>query len=122
LVGWSVYGEKCFGYLTNDRHPKLYRYTYVILIFAGAVMKPSLMWGAADIFNGFMALPNLISLILLSREVIMPSRSGKAPYGRHQERQSHRRRCNPHFCEAERSSYQSPRFAHRNQRPRTKPR
>ncbi|NMP38268.1 MAG: alanine:cation symporter family protein [Clostridiales bacterium] len=91
LVGWSVYGKKCFGYLTDYRYPKLYTFIYIVLIFAGCAMKPTLMWNAADILNGFMALPNLISLILLSRQVTIP----EAPYMPRQSRRPQCRNCSP---------------------------
>ncbi|MBM7553693.1 alanine/glycine:cation symporter family protein [Thalassobacillus pellis] len=66
IVGWSYYGEKCFGYLTNDRAIPLYKAIFVLFVFIGAVTKLNTVWSFADIMNGLMAFPNLIGLLLLS--------------------------------------------------------
>lgn len=66
LVGWSYYGEKCFGYLFNDKAIPYYKVVFVLFVFVGAVSQLSLVWGIADIFNALMAIPNLIGLLGLS--------------------------------------------------------
>ena len=45
---------------------KIYRIVYVIAIFAGPYLTVGIVWILADIFNGLMAIPNVIALILLS--------------------------------------------------------
>lgn len=66
IVGWSYYGEKCFGYLTNDRGLGIYKAVFVLFVFIGAVIELSTVWTFADVMNGLMAFPNLIGLLLLS--------------------------------------------------------
>ncbi|GGD04680.1 transporter [Thalassobacillus devorans] len=66
IVGWSYYGEKCFGYLTKDRALPLYKIAFVLFVFVGAVQELGIVWTFADIMNGLMAFPNLIGLLLLS--------------------------------------------------------
>ncbi|AKG05125.1 sodium:alanine symporter family protein [Salimicrobium jeotgali] len=66
IVGWSYYGEKCFGYLTNDRGLGFYKILFVAFVFIGAVIELSTVWTFADVMNGLMAFPNLIGLLLLS--------------------------------------------------------
>lgn len=73
-LGWSYYGEKCSGYLFGIGITRAYRFIYVITVFLGAVVSLDLVWLAADIFNGLMALPNLIALLLLSGVVVAESR------------------------------------------------
>ncbi|MGN7310571.1 alanine/glycine:cation symporter family protein [Alkalicoccobacillus gibsonii] len=70
VLGWSYYGEKCFGYLFGDRNAYIYRTVYVLVVFVGAVSHLEIVWNIADIFNALMAIPNLIGLILLSGVVV----------------------------------------------------
>jgi AGCS family alanine or glycine:cation symporter len=71
MIGWCVYGQKSMNYLTNNNKvfEKIYLIIYVISIFFGAILKVDLIWNMADIFNGLMAIPNLIALICLSKVV-----------------------------------------------------
>ncbi|QTM98324.1 amino acid carrier protein [Sediminibacillus dalangtanensis] len=66
LVGWSYYGEKCIGYLINDKAIPVYRIIFVLAVFVGSVAALDVVWGIADIMNGLMAFPNLIGLLGLS--------------------------------------------------------
>ncbi|MBN8235971.1 sodium:alanine symporter family protein [Halobacillus kuroshimensis] len=66
IVGWSYYGEKCFGYLTNQRFIGLYKIVFVAFVLVGSVSQLSTVWVFADVMNGLMAFPNLIGLLLLS--------------------------------------------------------
>ena len=69
IVGWSYYGDRAVYFLFGSRGRKavpIYRWIYVILIPIGAATKLEIVWGISDIFNGLMALPNLIALIGLS--------------------------------------------------------
>jgi len=71
ILGWSYYGEKCVEYLFKTKKAVLpYRVCYTIAIFFGSVMSLSLVWDLADLFNGLMAIPNLISLIALSGVIV----------------------------------------------------
>lgn len=69
MIGWCVYGEKSVSYLTNNNKVirKIYVLIYTLSIFFGAILKVDLIWNLADIFNGLMAIPNLIALIALSK-------------------------------------------------------
>ncbi|SHG76879.1 alanine/glycine:cation symporter family protein [Ornithinibacillus halophilus] len=70
LVGWSYYGEKCFAYLFSDKAVPYYRIVFVLAIMIGAVQSLDLVWGISDVFNGLMAIPNLIGLLGLSGVVV----------------------------------------------------
>lgn len=71
MIGWCVYGEKSVDYLTNNNKlmRKVYLIIYIFAIFFGAILKVDLIWNLADIFNGLMAIPNLIALIFLTKVV-----------------------------------------------------
>ena len=66
LLGWSYYGEKAIEYLGGKKIITFYRTAWVVAIFCGAVMKLQAVWNIADSMNALMALPNLISLVLLT--------------------------------------------------------
>ena len=68
ILGWAYYSEKCLQYLIGkSRKKKLtYRWIYVLAVFIGPYLTVSAVWTSADIFNGLMAFPNLVALILLS--------------------------------------------------------
>ena len=66
LLGWSYYGERCAEFIFGVRVIIPYRILWVIAILTGALIKLELVWLLADVMNGFMAVPNLIALALLS--------------------------------------------------------
>lgn len=69
ILGWAYYSEKCLQYLMGRKDKKTiltYRWIYIFAIFIGPYLTVSAVWTSADIFNGLMAFPNLIALILLS--------------------------------------------------------
>lgn len=71
ILGWSYYGEKCVEYLFGGKKAILpYRVLYVIGVYLGSVMSLTLVWDLADLFNGLMAIPNLISLIAMSSIIV----------------------------------------------------
>ncbi len=70
MLGWSYYGEKSLEYLFGAGLVKPYRIVFCIFIFIGAYTKLDLVWAVADVFNGLMAIPNLIALLALSKVVV----------------------------------------------------
>ena len=69
ILGWAYYSEKCLQYLMGGKNAKatlIYRWVYIAAIFIGPYLTVSAVWTSADIFNGLMAFPNLVALILLS--------------------------------------------------------
>lgn len=77
ILGWAYYSEKCLQYLIGRENKKAilaYRWLYVAAIFIGPYLTVSAVWTCADIFNGLMAFPNLVALILLSGIVAKETR------------------------------------------------
>ncbi len=70
ILGWSYYGERCWEYLFGNRAILPYRLLWVLVIPLGAMSQLDTVWLLADTLNGLMALPNLISLLVLSPVVI----------------------------------------------------
>ncbi|MBO5873186.1 MAG: alanine:cation symporter family protein [Clostridia bacterium] len=71
ILGWDYYSERCLEYLTGGKKwaLKIFRWAYIAAVFIGPYMTLSAVWTIADIFNGLMALPNIIALIALSSVV-----------------------------------------------------
>lgn len=66
ILGWAYYGEKCWEYLLGAAIERPYRIVWSAFVFAGAIVHLDFVWMVADILNALMAVPNLISLVLLS--------------------------------------------------------
>ena len=66
ILGWEFSGEKAFEYLLGRRAVFLYRVLFALSAFLGATQRLEVVWDLSDIFNALMAIPNLISLLLLS--------------------------------------------------------
>lgn len=70
ILGWSYYGEKAAEYLLGTKAILPYRYLWVCAVMLGSVLSLPIVWTFADIANGLMAVPNLISLLVLNKVII----------------------------------------------------
>ncbi len=68
ILGWDYYSERCLEYIVgeNSKAVIVYRWIYILAVFIGPYLTVSAVWTVSDIFNGLMALPNLVALIGLS--------------------------------------------------------
>ena len=76
ILGWDYYSERCLEYLSggNMKHVKIFRWIYILAVFIGPYMTVSAVWTIADIFNGLMAIPNMIAIFALSDVVAKETR------------------------------------------------
>ena len=76
ILGWDYYSERCLEYLSggNMKHVKIFRWVYILAVFIGPYMTVSAVWTIADIFNGLMAIPNMIAIFALSGVVAKETR------------------------------------------------
>ena len=72
ILGWDYYSERCLEYLTGSKGKSImvYRWLYIIAVFIGPYMTVKAVWTIADIFNGLMAIPNMIAIFALSGVVV----------------------------------------------------
>ena len=70
ILGWCYYGEKAMEYLFGVNVVKYYRMLWVVAVMVGSTVSIKIVWSFADITNGLMAIPNLVSLIVLSRVLV----------------------------------------------------
>jgi AGCS family alanine or glycine:cation symporter len=74
ILGWEYYGEKAAEYLLGPRVVPVYRWLWVGAVMLGSVMTLPMVWNLADIANGLMAVPNLISLLVLNKIIVKETR------------------------------------------------
>ncbi|MGE5315679.1 MAG: alanine/glycine:cation symporter family protein [Acidobacteriota bacterium] len=70
ILGWSYYGEKAAEYLFGTKIVMPYRWMWVGAVMIGSVLSLPIVWSFADIANGLMAIPNLVSLLALHRIIL----------------------------------------------------
>ena len=75
ILGWYYYGETALNYLFKGSRAALYAYRlfFFCFVFLGAVGEMSLIWNMTDIFIALMAIPNITALVLLRREIKLPT-------------------------------------------------
>jgi AGCS family alanine or glycine:cation symporter len=75
-ISWSYYGDRCVEYFTKSNFwVTVYRVVFCGFLFLGAIFKLSLVWAIADMVITFMAVPNLIALLLLMPEILRDTRA-----------------------------------------------
>ncbi len=75
ILGWNYYSERCLAYLAGSKTivTKIFRWVYIVAVAIGPYMTVAAVWTIADIFNGLMAIPNIIALLALSGVVAKES-------------------------------------------------
>ena len=76
ILGWDYYSERCLEYLSggNMKQVKIFRWIYILAVFIGPYMTVSAVWTIDDIFNGLMAIPNMIAIFALRGVVAKETR------------------------------------------------
>ncbi|MCR5375065.1 MAG: alanine:cation symporter family protein [Lachnospiraceae bacterium] len=77
ITGWNYYSARCAEYLSNGNKTfvKVFNGLYIAALFVGPYLTADLLWNCADVFNGLMALPNLIAIFFLSGVVVSETNS-----------------------------------------------
>lgn len=68
ILGWNYYSERCLSYLTGSskKVTSVYKVLYIAAVFIGPYLTVEAVWNLADIFNGLMAIPNVVAITLLA--------------------------------------------------------
>ena len=69
IIGWGLYGSRCIEFLGGEKFVRPFLVVYSFVSIVGATMNLGLLWDISDTFNGLMAVPNLIALLMLSGHV-----------------------------------------------------
>ncbi|MEG1448230.1 MAG: amino acid carrier protein [Oscillospiraceae bacterium] len=71
IVSWNLYGRQCLYYIApkNKVLLSVYNYIFIFVCFAGCMFSEKNALIVADILNAFMLYPNIIGLLILSKEI-----------------------------------------------------
>lgn len=70
ILGWGLYGGRCVQFLFGDKAWPVFGVIQTVMVALGAVIRTDLVWLLAEVFNGLMAIPNLIALAVLIPETV----------------------------------------------------
>ena len=74
ILGWGFYGQRCIGYLLGTRAEKLYVLSLGIVTIASLAIETRNVWILSELVNGIMAIPNLIAVLLLKKDIVLETR------------------------------------------------
>lgn len=74
ILGWSYLGEKALEYLFGHKARYMYRLLWITATFVGSVTAINIVWNLGDAFNALMALPNIVSILLLTKMIVNETR------------------------------------------------
>ena len=74
IVGWGLYGARCAEFLFGSKILLPFNIAYALISIVGATVDLGLIWGISETFNGFMTVPNLIGVFLLTPVVVKLTR------------------------------------------------
>ncbi len=67
ILGWEYNGEKAWEYLWGTHtYNIIYRLAFSLVVYVGATQTLDLVWNLSDIANALMAVPNLVSMLVLA--------------------------------------------------------
>ncbi len=70
VLGWGLYGARCVEFLFGENAWKWFSAAQILTIVFASVADTAALWLLAETVNGLMALPNLITLAVLTPEVL----------------------------------------------------
>ena len=70
IIGWGLYGARCAEFLVGSKILLPFNIAYSLVSIVGATVDLGLIWGISDTFNGFMTVPNLIAVFLLTPVIL----------------------------------------------------
>ena len=70
IIGWGLYGVRCAEFLFGSKILLPFNIAYALVSIVGATTDLGLIWGISDTFNGFMTVPNLIAIFLLTPKLL----------------------------------------------------
>lgn len=74
VIGWNYYAESSVVYLFGTRYIYVYRVIYILIVASAAFMTLEFVWILSDILNGLMAIPNLIALFVLRKDIVQETK------------------------------------------------
>ena len=69
ILGWGFYGSRCACFLFGPGVEQIYALTQTAAVMLGIILNTETVWLLSELFNGLMAIPNLITLAVLAPEL-----------------------------------------------------
>lgn len=79
IIGWYFFGQANVKYLFGTKAIPVYSVLVAIFIAIGSGLRVDLVWSLADLFNGLMVLPNIISIFVLTHIVVKITKDYEKP-------------------------------------------
>ena len=70
VLGWGLYGARCSQFLFGEKAWTVFALAQTLAVVLSSVMQTRTVWRIAEITNGLMTIPNLITLAILTSEVV----------------------------------------------------
>ena len=74
IIAWSLYVERAGVFLSNEKYKMIFRLLSVGCVFAGCVGNFATIWAFGLAALGILAAPNLIALLIKSKEIFAMTR------------------------------------------------
>lgn len=74
IIAWSLYVERAGIFLSSEKYKKIFKFLSVAVVFAGCIGEFEAIWAFGLASLGLMAVPNLIALLLKSKEIFAMTR------------------------------------------------
>lgn len=69
ILGWSCVGLKCAVFVFGDRVKRTYLILWISAVLTAPMLSLELVWNIADLCNALLAVPNVLALLMLSKEI-----------------------------------------------------
>ena len=68
VLGWGLYGMRCVQFLFGPAAWEAFAAAQTAVVILGAILNTEIIWLLSELFNGLMAIPNLLILAVLTPE------------------------------------------------------
>lgn len=82
VLGWGLYGIRCAQFLFGTGAIRAFALLQAAVVVLGAVLETKTVWMLSETVNGLMAIPNLITLAVLSPELVRLTKDYRLKSGR----------------------------------------
>ena len=65
ILGWGLYGMTCAQYLFGKKISSYFLFSEAVVVIIASVTDTAIIWTLSEIFNGLMAIPNLVAVMIL---------------------------------------------------------
>ncbi len=79
VLGWGLYGARCTQFLFGQKAWRYFAAAQIPTVFAGVFLETAVIWQLSEAVNGLMAIPNLITLAILTPEAVRLTKEYKNP-------------------------------------------